>query len=110
MKSRIAFAHALTDFQSKLQAAIAGLNDVKTVGGEDCIIYYWIVGSTLGGTGSGIFNDVLYHVNQIHHQVVGNGDPQLVLSNLRMNEKNVYFDLMTLVSSPSNISITVSRE
>lgn len=80
MKSRIAFAHSLTDFQSKLQAAISGLNDVKTVGGEDCIIYYWVVGSTLGGTGSGILNDVLYHVNQIHHQVVGNGDPQLVLT------------------------------
>lgn len=89
MKSRIAFAHALTDFQSKLQAAISGLNDVKTVGGEDCIIYYWIVGSTLGGTGSGIFNDVLYHVNQIHHQVVGNGDPQLVLT---MYMPKVYID------------------
>lgn len=89
MKSRIAFAHALTDFQSKLQAAISGLNDVKTVGGEDCIIYYWIVGSTLGGTGSGIVNDVLYHVNQIHHQVVGNGDPQLVLT---MYMPKVYID------------------
>jgi len=89
MKSRIAFAHSLTDFQSKLQAAISGLNDVKTVGGEDCIIYYWVVGSTLGGTGSGIFNDVLYHVNQIHHQVVGNGDPQLVLT---MYMPKVYID------------------
>ena len=89
MKSRIAFAHALTDFQNKLQAAISGLNDVKTVGGEDCIIYYWVVGSTLGGTGSGIFNDVLYHVNQIHHQVVGNGDPQLVLT---MYMPKVYID------------------
>ena len=89
MKSRIAFAHALTDFQNKLQAAISSLNDVKTVGGEDCIIYYWVVGSTLGGTGSGIFNDVLYHVNQIHHQVVGNGDPQLVLT---MYMPKVYID------------------
>ena len=80
MKSRIAFAHSLADFQSKVQAAISSLNDVKTVGGEDCIIYYWVVGSTLGGTGSGILNDVLYHLNQIHHQVVGNGDPQLVLT------------------------------
>lgn len=78
IKSRIAFAHALADFQTKLQAAISSLNDVKTVGGEDCIIYYWLVSSSLGGTGSGIFNDVLYHINQIHHQVVGNGDPQLV--------------------------------
>ena len=89
MKSRIAFAHALTDFQNKLQAAVSSLNDVKTVGGEDCIIYYWVVGSTLGGTGSGIFNDVLYHVNQIHHQVVGNGDPQLVLT---MYMPKVYID------------------
>ena len=89
MKSRIAFAHALTDFQSKLQAAISSLNDVRTVGGNDCIIYYWVVGSTLGGTGSGIFNDVLYHVNQIHHQIVGNGDPQLVLT---MYMPKVYID------------------
>lgn len=78
IKSRIAFAHSLADFQSKLQAAISSLNDVKTVGGEDCIIYYWLVSSCLGGTGSGIFNDVLYHINQLHHQIVGNGDPQLV--------------------------------
>lgn len=78
IKSRIAFAHALADFQTKLQAAISSLNDVKTVGGEDCIIYYWLVSSSLGGTGSGIFNDVLYHINQLHHQIVGNGDPQLV--------------------------------
>jgi len=89
MKSRIAFAHSLADFQSKVQAAISSLNDVKTVGGEDCIIYYWVIGSTLGGTGSGIFNDVLYHLNQIHHQVVGNGDPQLVLT---MYMPKVYID------------------
>lgn len=78
IKSRIAFAHSLADFQSKLQAAISSLSDVKTVGGEDCIIYYWLVSSSLGGTGSGIFNDVLYHINQLHQQIVGNGDPQLV--------------------------------
>jgi hypothetical protein len=78
IKSRIAFAHSLANFQAKLQAAISSLNDVKTVGGEDCIIYYWLVSSSLGGTGSGIFNDVLYHINQLHHQIVGNGDPQLV--------------------------------
>ena len=89
MKSRVAFAHSLADFQSKLQSAISSLNDVKTVGGEGCIIYYWVVGSTLGGTGSGIFNDVLYHLNQIHHQVVGNGDPQLVLT---MYMPKVYID------------------
>jgi hypothetical protein len=89
MKSRVAFAHSLSDFQSKLQSAISSLNDVKTVGGEGCIIYYWVVGSTLGGTGSGIFNDALYHLNMIHHQVVGNGDPQLVLT---MYMPKVYID------------------
>lgn len=78
IKSRIAFAHSLADFQAKLQSAISSLNDVKTVGGADSIIYYWLVSSSLGGTGSGIFNDVLYHINQLHHQIVGNGDPQLV--------------------------------
>lgn len=78
IKSRISFAHALADFQTKLQSAISALNDVKTVGGQDCIIYYWLVSSSLGGTGSGIFNDVLYHINQLHHQIVGTGDPQLV--------------------------------
>ena len=89
MKSRIAFAHSLTDFQTKLQSAISSLNDVKTVGGEDCTIFYWIVCSTLGGTGSGIFNDVLYHVNQLHRQIVGDGDPQLVLT---MYMPKVYID------------------
>lgn len=89
IKSRIAFAHSLADFQSKLQSAISSLNDVKTVGGQDCIIYYWVVGSTVGGTGSGIFNDVLYHINQLHHQIVGNGDPQLVLT---MYMPKVYID------------------
>ena len=89
IKSRIAFAHSLANFQAKMQSAISSLNDVKTVGGEDCIIYYWVVSSTLGGTGSGIFNDVLYHVNQLHHQIVGNGDPQLVLT---MFMPKIYID------------------
>lgn len=80
MKSRIAFAHALSDFQMKLQAAISALNDVKTTGGSDFNIYYWIICSSLGGTGSGIINDVLYHVNMMHRQTVGDGDPQLILT------------------------------
>ena len=78
IKSRIAFAHSLAEFQSKLQAAISSLNDVKTVGGGDCTIHYWLVSSSLGGTGSGIFNDVLYHINQLHRQIVGDGNPKLV--------------------------------
>ena len=80
MKSRIAFAHSLSDFQTKLQAAVSALSDVRNVGGESCTIFYWVICSTNGGTGSGIINDVLYHINQIHRQVVGTGDPQLILT------------------------------
>lgn len=80
MKSRIAFAHSLVDFQTKIMAAVSSLCDVRNVGGESCTIFYWVVSSTNGGTGSGIINDVLYHINQIHKQVVGNGDPQLILT------------------------------
>lgn len=89
MKSRIAFAHALSDFQMKLQAAISALNDVKTTGGSDFNIYYWIICSSLGGTGSGIINDVLYHVNMMHRQTVGDGDPQLILT---MYMPKIYID------------------
>lgn len=89
IKSRIAFAHSLTDFQTKLQAAISSLNDVKNVGGASCTIFYWVVCSTNGGTGSGIVNDVLYHINQVHKQVVGDGDPQLILT---MYMPKIYID------------------
>lgn len=89
MKSRISFAHALSDFQMKLQAAISALNDVKSNGGADFNIYYWIVCSSLGGTGSGIINDVLYHVNMMHRQTVGDGDPQLILT---MYMPKIYID------------------
>lgn len=89
IKSRIAFAHSLTDFQTKLQSAISSLNDVKNVGGASCTIFYWVVCSTNGGTGSGIVNDVLYHINQVHKQVVGDGDPQLILT---MYMPKIYID------------------
>ncbi|MCQ2218918.1 MAG: tubulin-like doman-containing protein [Paludibacteraceae bacterium] len=89
IKSRIAFAHSLTDFQTKLQSCISALNDVKNLGGESCTIFYWVVGSSNGGTGSGIINDVLYHINQMHKQIVGSGDPQLILT---MYMPKIYID------------------
>ncbi|MBP5455062.1 MAG: hypothetical protein J6Y37_01000 [Paludibacteraceae bacterium] len=89
IKSRIAFAHSLTEFQTKLQSCISALNDVKNLGGESCTIFYWVVGSSNGGTGSGIINDVLYHINQMHKQIVGSGDPQLILT---MYMPKVYID------------------
>ena len=80
MKSRLSFARSLSDFQQKLQAAIEDLNSVKNTGGEENTIFYWVVCSTNGGTGSGIINDVLYYVNMQHKRSIGDGDPHLVLT------------------------------
>ena len=80
MKSRLAFARSLSEFQQKLQAAIEDLNSVKNTGGEENTIFYWVVCSTNGGTGSGIINDVLYYVNMQHKRSIGDGDPHLVLT------------------------------
>ena len=105
MKSRIAFAHSLTDFQNKFHAAVGALNDIKTVGGEKNTIFYWVVGSSVGGTGSGIINDVLYQVNMIHQQIVGDGDPQLFLTMympeayIERNHTEEKYSLMPLPSS-----------
>lgn len=79
MKSRISFARSLSEFQQKLQAHIEDLNNVKNSGGEENTIFYWVVCSTNGGTGSGIINDILYYVNMQHNRSVGDGDPHLVL-------------------------------
>lgn len=79
MKSRLSFARSLADFQQKLEAAINSLNNVKTTGGDTNRIFYWVVSSTNGGTGSGIVNDVLYYVNAQHKQSVSDSEPYLVL-------------------------------
>lgn len=80
MKSRISFARSLSEFQQKLQAHIEALNSVKNTGGDENTIFYWVVCSTNGGTGSGIINDVLYYVNMQHKRSIGDGDPHLVLT------------------------------
>jgi hypothetical protein len=79
MKSRISFARSLSDFQQKLQSHIEDLNSVKNNGGMENTIFYWVVCSANGGTGSGIINDVLYYVNMQHKRSIGDGDPHLVL-------------------------------
>ena len=78
MKSRISFARSMSEFQQKLQAHIEDLNNVKVNGGDDTRIMYWLVSSCLGGTGSGIVNDVLYYINMQHQRSIGDGDPHLV--------------------------------
>ena len=80
MKSRISFARSLSEFQQKLQADIEDLNSVKLTGGEDTRIMYWLISSGIGGTGSGIINDVLYYINMQHQRSIGDGDPHLVLT------------------------------
>ena len=80
MKSRLSFARSLSDFQQKLQAAIEDLNSVKNTGGAENTIFYWVICSTNGGTGSGIINDILYYVNMQHQRSIGDGDPHLVLT------------------------------
>lgn len=80
MKSRISFARSMSEFQQKLQAHIEDLNSVKLTGGDDTRIMYWLVSSGIGGTGSGIINDVLYYINMQHQRSIGDGDPHLVLT------------------------------
>lgn len=80
MKSRISFARSMSEFQQKLQAHIEDLNSVKLTGGEETRIMYWLVSSGIGGTGSGIINDVLYYINMQHQRSIGDGDPHLVFT------------------------------
>lgn len=80
MKSRISFARSMSEFQQKLQAHIEDLNSVKLTGGDETRIMYWLVSSGIGGTGSGIINDVLYYINMQHQRSIGDGDPHLVLT------------------------------
>lgn len=79
IKSRIAFARKADDFINKMHMYINGLNSISEGAVEKNTIYYWVISSSNGGTGSGVLNDVLYFVNMIHKQLVGKGDPQLGL-------------------------------
>jgi hypothetical protein len=79
LKSRIAFARKLDEFSTKLRTCITDLNSIAGGANEQNTIYYWIVASSNGGTGSGILNDVLYYVNMMHHQEVAEEDPYVGL-------------------------------
>ncbi|MDR3194440.1 MAG: tubulin-like doman-containing protein [Tannerella sp.] len=79
MKSRIAFARKSTEFNEKLGACILELNSLSEGSSQDNTIYYWVAGSSNGGTGSGILNDVLYYVNMMHRKLVVTADPKVVL-------------------------------
>lgn len=79
MQSRISFSKMSDDFISKLRTSITDLNSIDKGATEQSTIYYWVVGSSNGGTGSGIVNDVLYYVNMLHKQIINDEDPSVVL-------------------------------
>ncbi|WP_455961962.1 tubulin-like doman-containing protein, partial [Bacteroides bouchesdurhonensis] len=67
--SRIAFARMSYDFVDMLKTDLQQLLDTRTAGIDGVTLRYWIVGSCNGGTGSGIFTDVLYLVNMLHKSI-----------------------------------------
>lgn len=94
LKSRIAFGRKIDKFDEKLKTAIDELNPVES-NTETNVIHYWIVASCNGGTGSGVFLDVLYRVNMIHRTYIDKGNPKVglilfmprVFININKNEK-----------------------
>ena len=79
IKSRIAFARKSDAFIERLSACITDLYDRSKDAANRDDIYYWIVCSSNGGTGSGVVNDALYYVNMLHKQHIGPVDPYVVL-------------------------------
>ena len=77
--SHIAFAHEADDFVNRLQSAIEQLVNTQTAGAEGVALRYWVVSSSNGGTGSGIFNDVLYLLNMYHKKIRPNEEPKTTL-------------------------------
>lgn len=77
--SHIAFAHQAKNFVNRLQSIIRQLVNTQTAGAESVALRYWVVSSSNGGTGSGIFNDVLYLVNMYHKMLRPNEEPKTTL-------------------------------
>jgi hypothetical protein len=105
---------------------ITDLNSISEGATSQNTIYYWVVGSSNGGTGSGILNDVLYYVNMMHRQLVTNADPDVALllympqyyidvnSNNERYPKNAYATLAELeafqcLSHSVNIQVDYHR-
>jgi hypothetical protein len=79
IKSRIAFARKAEAFLTLLRSCIKDLNSISGGAVERNTIYYWVVSSSNGGTGSGILNDVLYYVNMTHKQLIDKEDADVGL-------------------------------
>lgn len=77
--SHIGFARMSDLFVNKLRECITQLSDTFTAGNEEVMLRYWVVGSSNGGTGSGIFLDVLYLINMLHKLIRNGEDPKTTL-------------------------------
>lgn len=77
--SRIAFARMADSFVDTMKECIQQLLDTRTSQGDEIALRYWVVGSSNGGTGSGIFSDVLFQVNMLHKVYRHNEDPKITL-------------------------------
>lgn len=77
--SHIAFGLMAHDFVGHLQAAISQLTNTQTAGSENVALRYWVISSSNGGTGSGIFNDVLYLLNMYHKTIRPHEEPKTTL-------------------------------
>lgn len=66
LNSRIAFARKADEFKSKLSTKINQLMNIKGALNDNVQLRYWVVTGSNGGTGSGIFMDVLYLINMLH--------------------------------------------
>lgn len=79
LNSRIAFSLKAEEFKNRLSTKINQLLNVRGAANEQVQLRYWIVSSCNGGTGSGIFMDVLYLVNMIHKSIIPNEEPKVTL-------------------------------
>ncbi|GEM_PF-3847347 len=95
IRSRIGFAREIENFQTMLGEKIKSLHKI---GGEPTI-YYWIVSSSAGGTGSGIINDVLYNVNMLHKTLVKPDNPMVMLV---LYTPQIYMDKLMTHNSSEN--------
>ena len=80
LKSRTAFARLADQFCEKLVKNIQDLNKIEDNAADNNTVCYWVVCSSLGGTGSGIINDVLYFVNMMHKATIDEADPKVILT------------------------------
>ncbi|WP_287621381.1 tubulin-like doman-containing protein [Parabacteroides sp.] len=79
LNSRIAFARKADEFKRKLSTKINQLMNVRGALNDRVQLRYWVVTGSNGGTGSGIFMDVLYLINMLHKTFRKGEEPKVTL-------------------------------